>query len=71
MCLFKKKAIVDGIRFKRKVIKKDQYVICFQCSIPGKFAGEICPIRVKERCDRLIILHGGLTLKNNLAYTVC
>ena len=70
MCLFKKKAGIDGIWFKRSVINKNSYAICFQCS--SHVSGEICPWNIKCKCDRLIRLHGGITYnRNKFAYTIC
>ena len=61
--LFKKKAGLDGIWFKRVVIRSENYAICFHCSH--------CPwYYVKCRCAKLIILHG-TTHESKLAYTLC
>lgn len=69
MCLFKKKAGIDGIWFKRNVINKNSYAICFQC--PNHVSGEICSWNIKCKCDRLIRLHEGITHRNKFAYIIC
>lgn len=64
MCLLKRKAGIDEEWFVRELIDKNSYAICFQCSSPVRHGG-ICPWNTKCKCDRLIILQGGLTFKGS------